>query len=324
MVVLPERLTGSVGKSPSYLLVRVSDRMISPKISINCEHLVENGAVFMEVDHVEKVIQKRTMKVITQEEILEFLQPTEEQISERLCNPISTTFIDTEKIAFERAKSGIIGFRSDRSESINGYDCKVFSASNVELVTKTRTEHLTEDDKERLKAMENSRFNAHFSFDLFINNRLLSLFCRLNSLKSWAGIMETHIANPFEGVELEEQWKRNPWKLSLVEYFNPSSTPDSSTVSSLTNGGAESTNGTVTNGNVTVLTGPKDIGIPREISIKTQHFKANLWLSEEFPLSLPEQVLPIVDLMAISSSHFAKLRDFIAAKLPVGFPVKIG
>jgi septin 4 len=40
-------------------------------------------------------------------------------------------------------------------------------------------------------------------------------------------------------------------------------------------------------------------------------------------LSLPEQVLPIVDLMAISSSHFAKLRDFITLQIPSGFPVKI-
>ena len=97
------------------------------------------------------------MKVITQKEILDFFQPTEEQISERLCNPISTTFVDTEKIIFERAKSGIIGFRSDRTEIINGYECKVYIANNVELVTKTRVEHLTESDKERLKIMENSK-----------------------------------------------------------------------------------------------------------------------------------------------------------------------
>ena len=51
-----------------------------------------------------------------------------------------------------RNKSGIWGWRSDKSEAINGYECKVFSAGNVELVTKTRTEHLTEQDKK-----ENSR-----------------------------------------------------------------------------------------------------------------------------------------------------------------------
>lgn len=253
----------------------------------------EDGAIYMEVDHEEKVIQKRTMKVITQEEILEFLQPTEDQISERLSNPISTTFIDTEKIAFERSKSGIIGFRSDRVEMINGYECKVYSANNVELVTKTRTEHLTNDDKERLRAMENSR---------------------LNSLRSWAGIVETHLPNPFENMNLEGPDKRNPWKLTIVDYFN---TTINDTEPTVENGGSPKHNSAIQNNVI------KDVGIPREMSIKTQQFKANLWLSEEFPLSLPEQMLPIVDLMALSSSHFAKLREFIAAKLPSGFPVKI-
>lgn len=47
-------------------------------------------------------------------------------------------------------------------------------------------------------------------------------------------------------------------------------------------------------------------------------------MSEEFPLSLVEQVSPIVDLMARTSAHFARLKDFITLDFPPGFPVKIG
>lgn len=59
-------------------------------------------------------------------------------------------------------------------------------------------------------------------------------------------------------------------------------------------------------------------------SVEFCRFKAMLWMCEEFPLSLVEQVIPIIDLMARTSAHFARLRDFIKLEFPPGFPVKIG
>ncbi|KAL0193805.1 hypothetical protein M9458_012101, partial [Cirrhinus mrigala] len=67
----------------------------------------------------------------------------------------------------------------------------------------------------------------------------------------------------------------------------------------------------------------RDIGRPIELTIRTQKFKGTLWMSEEHPLSLVEQVTPIIDLMARTSTHFARLRDFINLRFPPGFPVKI-
>lgn len=43
------------------------------------------------------------------------------------------------------------GWRQDKTETVNGYICKVFSASNVELVTRTRVEHLSVEDKEKFR-----------------------------------------------------------------------------------------------------------------------------------------------------------------------------
>lgn len=60
------------------------------------------------------------------------------------------------------------------------------------------------------------------------------------------------------------------------------------------------------------------------VCVFVSRFKAKLWLCESHPLSLAEQVVPIIDLMAISNALFAKLRDFITLRLPPGFPIKIG
>lgn len=70
--------------------------------------------------------------------------------------------------------------------------------------------------------------------------------------------------------------------------------------------------------------GERDIGRPRDLTTKAQKFKATLWLCETYPLSLQEQVVPIIDLMAASNAHFKKLKDFITLQLPSGFPIKIG
>ena len=94
------------------------------------------------------------MKIISLEELESYVQ-SEEQISARLVTPLVLTYVDTDKINFERSKTGFWGWGSDKTETVNGYESKVFGAHNVELITKTRTEHLTEEDKKRAKSNKN-------------------------------------------------------------------------------------------------------------------------------------------------------------------------
>ncbi|KAG5320065.1 AN13D protein, partial [Acromyrmex heyeri] len=221
-----------------------------------------DGATMMEVDHETRKVYVEHMKLIGGDNI-QLLEPSEEGVIARLTNPIVTTYIDTDKISFERNKAGLWGWRSDKSEVINGHECKVFSASNVELITKTRLEHLSEADKARARAPR-------------------------TPLQSFLGIAEQ------QQESCSTVATRNSSNITAEEYFDP----------------AIDLNG-------------RDIGRPKEVNTKIQKFKATLWLSENYPLSLQEQIMPIVDLMAISSSHFAKLKDFIQMQLPAGFPVKI-
>lgn len=104
----------------------------------------------MEVDHDTQQVYIDKMQVLPAENI-SYLFSNCDAVSHRLTTPIVTTYIDTEKISFERNKAGVWGWRSDKSETVNGYECKVFGASNVELVTKTRTEHLSETDKAKAR-----------------------------------------------------------------------------------------------------------------------------------------------------------------------------
>lgn len=56
---------------------------------------------------------------------------------------------------YHRNKSGIWGWQHDKSEVINGYNCQVFKANNIELVTKSRTEHMNEVQKAKEKNSKN-------------------------------------------------------------------------------------------------------------------------------------------------------------------------
>ncbi|XP_008942224.1 PREDICTED: ankyrin repeat domain-containing protein 13B, partial [Merops nubicus] len=199
----------------------------------------DTSAVVMEIDHDRRVVYSETLALAghDQEVLLSAVQPTEEQVMGRLTAPVVTTQLDTKNIAFERNKSGILGWRSEKTEMVNGYEAKVYGASNVELITRTRTEHLSDQHKGKSKGSK-------------------------TPLQSFLGIAEQHVG-PNNGVSVA---------------------------------GAH--------------------GVPPQ-------FKAKLWLCEDPPLSLCEQVAPIIDLMAISNALFAKLRDFITLRLPPGFPVKI-
>ncbi|KAM4708576.1 ankyrin repeat domain-containing protein 13A [Discoglossus pictus] len=230
----------------------------------------DNWAELMEINHDDRTVTKERFDISQEIEgiTLDSMQPAEREISKRLTSPIVSTCLDTATIAFERTKAGFWGWRTDKSESVNSYEAKVYSANNVNVVTKTRTEHLTDEDKSRYKADR-------------------------NFLESLLGTVE-HQFGAQGDLTTEFATANNPTAITPEEYFNPD---------------FELKN--------------RDIGRPKEMSIRTQKFKGILWMCEDFPLSLVEQVTPIIDLMARTSSHFAHLRDFITLQFPPGFPVKI-
>ncbi|XP_078680188.1 ankyrin repeat domain-containing protein 13D-like [Branchiostoma floridae x Branchiostoma belcheri] len=232
-----------------------------------------DSATLMEVDHDRHLVFVESLQMNGPQLSPDAMTPTDDIVCARMGQPIVTVHMETKNIAFERTKSGIWGWRSDKSETVNGYDAKVFGAHNVEVVTRTRTEHLTEEEKERTREANKTPF------------------------QSFLGIVEEHEEN-LKGAEGNETLvfsnPTNPTNIMAEEYFDQE-----------------------------FDLGERDIGRPIEQTTKTQKFKATLWLCDQFPLTLQDQLLPIIDLMARSNAHFARLKDFITLQLPSGFPVKI-
>ncbi|NWV89880.1 AN13D protein, partial [Machaerirhynchus nigripectus] len=87
----------------------------------------DEGAVVMEVDHDKQVVYTETLALALHEPelLLAAMQPTEEHVAGRLTSPIVSTHLDTRNIAFERNKSGIWGWRSEKMEVVSGYEAKV-------------------------------------------------------------------------------------------------------------------------------------------------------------------------------------------------------
>ncbi|QQP35598.1 Ankyrin repeat domaincontaining protein 13Blike, partial [Caligus rogercresseyi] len=109
-----------------------------------------NGSVdILTLDHEAKTYITETFDFL---ESLQSARHSPQQVSERMRNPLIFTYLDTEKINFERSKTASsyllpLWGSSDKTENVSGYECKVFNANNVELVTKTRIEHLSEERK---------------------------------------------------------------------------------------------------------------------------------------------------------------------------------
>lgn len=66
----------------------------------------------MEVDHDLRQVHVETMKVLLPdaEETVHLLKPPPEVVHARMTSPMSTTYLDTEKISFERSALVMINF----------------------------------------------------------------------------------------------------------------------------------------------------------------------------------------------------------------------
>lgn len=63
---------------------------------------IADRAVAMEVDHDRREVFSETMQILPANFDMSLMKPSGDAIAARLTNPVVTTYVDTEKISFER------------------------------------------------------------------------------------------------------------------------------------------------------------------------------------------------------------------------------
>ena len=200
------------------------------------------------------------------------------EVAQKMQSPVVTTYINTDTVAFQKQKS-VWGFESQKTETIDGHSAKVFNATGLDIVTKTRMEHVPEAKRPSFK-----------------NTNPIQ-----NLLGTHGDDGSTPIHEFLDVPQIEEAMPppitstvMTEGSLSMQEYFQE----------------------------------PKDhtaydaIGRAVVENAQVQPLKAKVYLAENYPLSLQDQIMPIIDLMAQNNIHFAKLKDFITLQIPSGFPIK--
>jgi hypothetical protein len=116
----------------------------------------DGSATIIEIDHIKKNYHVDKLSTLgPSDDEPGMYEPDQSTIENKLTAPNIVTFLDIEKIEFERNKSGVWGWRTEKTDKINGYDCKVYTANNLQLITKTRVEHLkSEIAREFLRDLE--------------------------------------------------------------------------------------------------------------------------------------------------------------------------
>ncbi|KAL1915411.1 uncharacterized protein VTP21DRAFT_6869 [Calcarisporiella thermophila] len=281
----------------------------------------KTGPTLTVVDHVKKYTQRLFCSPMgTFSPVLE--DDLAESISFNLNSEISATNIPMSAIRFVRSKAGLWGFRSNRKEKVGEFECSVWRMEGIELRTRVRTEHLEnlEQLKHRLprkkRTPAESRKKSYNNIDSIaqhssddISSRLSISSSRCNGSEMVDEVDDTSFETAMEEAEAELKQLRtfrpsltppSPPGVSYDDYFNPDDTQY------------------------------LHLGRPLAMKESTKVLGATLWMCDEsagegqrgFPLKI-EQFLPVLEVLGMGSNRLAsKLRDFISAKLPPGFPVR--
>ncbi|KAG0224380.1 Ankyrin repeat domain-containing protein 13C [Actinomortierella wolfii] len=121
------------------------------------------GPELVLVDRVKKIVQRLARS--TDEEKDKPSEPTEEEVEREvsLClnSEIVATNVPTSAISFTRAKTGLWGYRTPKTEKVGQYECSVWKMEGIEFRTRTRTEHLKDESGQPIPPLSKKQLQQH-------------------------------------------------------------------------------------------------------------------------------------------------------------------
>uniref|UniRef100_A0A914HBI9 ANK_REP_REGION domain-containing protein n=1 Tax=Globodera rostochiensis TaxID=31243 RepID=A0A914HBI9_GLORO len=184
------------------------------------------------IDPNEHIAYVQTLDLQSEPRVEDFI-PEDSVVADKFSSPITTTYVDVENVGFERStkSSGFFSWigSSDKEEEIEGFTCRVMNASNVEIVTKTRLDHLSLEEREEAEKDSSNNKALSLLMSLFEKKRV-SNSSRENASNSTAdsaavedvygGIsvyeyLSKKVENSRIGKGREEQIKSNAFNANL-------------------------------------------------------------------------------------------------------------
>lgn len=239
--------------------------------------------------------KRKTFSNIVDKQEAETTKDLDKEIDVLLSRESIHVKLNTKQACFLPTQVGWF-MKKDKIEHLNGYMCQFYDVSSLYIVSKIRSEHLSEEEikkneetqkKMREKLLKSSNSNSNNSLSKVNNN---------------SGGENQNSDNNVDEIEdvqlnfLDVEFRPNlppPDKPNVTwnEYINS------------------------TEGNWPCL------GRKQRNKENKKEFKAQLAMSQEFPLTLVE-LNKLLDALA-PLAKFRKLKEFLNQRLPPGFPVKI-
>ncbi|KAG0352834.1 Ankyrin repeat domain-containing protein 13C, partial [Gamsiella multidivaricata] len=116
----------------------------------------ESGPELVVVDRIKKITQRLAKS--SDDDHKQDYEPTDEEIEEEVStcfnSEITSTNVPTSAIKFQRAKTGLWGYRTNKVEKVGEFDCAVWKMDGVEFRTRVRSEHLRDETGKPIQALK--------------------------------------------------------------------------------------------------------------------------------------------------------------------------